>query len=99
MGRGAVATSCEDGVEGLAAAGASATGAGTTKGATLLRSGISMGISTGIGRGWVSNSMGKPITPISTSTAAPINRWRARRRITSMLSACGVRGRLDGFSA
>ena len=32
-----------------------------------------------IGRGWVSNSSGKPITPISTSTAAPISRWRARR--------------------
>jgi hypothetical protein len=41
----------------------------------------------GDGRGWVSNSSGKPITPASTSTTAPIRRWRARRRIASMLSA------------
>ena len=86
------------GVAGLAT-GASATGAGTTSGATLLRSGISMGISTGTGRGWVSNSSGNPTTPSSTNTAAPIRRCRARRRITSMLSACDERESLTGFSA
>jgi hypothetical protein len=61
--------------------------AGTGSGLTLLRSGISIGMSTATGRGWVSNSSGKPITPTSTSTAAPIRRWRARRRMASTLSA------------
>ncbi len=60
---------------------------GRASGLALLRSGISIGMSTEIGRGWVSNSKGKPITPTSTSTAAPSSRWRARRRIASILSA------------
>ena len=64
---------------------------GTTIGATWLRSGISMGISTGIGLGWLSNSSGKPTTPSKTSTAAPINRCLARRRMVSMLSAGAAR--------
>ena len=60
---------------------------GGASGLTLLRSGISMGMSTATGRGCVSNSRGKPMTPASTSTTAPIRRWRARRRMTSTLSA------------
>jgi 50S ribosomal subunit-associated GTPase HflX len=55
-------------------------------GLTALREGISIAISTGTGLGWLSNNSGKPITPISTRTAAPIRRWRARRRTTSTLS-------------
>ena len=55
-------------------------------GLALLRSGISIGMSTAMGRGWVSNSSGKPITPSSTSTPAPISRCLARLRIASMLS-------------
>jgi hypothetical protein len=50
-----------------------------------------MGISTGIGLGWLSNSSGKPTTPSKTSTAAPINRCLARRRMVSMLSAGAAR--------
>ena len=64
--------------------------AGTGSGAALSRSGISIGMSTEIGRGCVSNSSGKPTTPASTSTVAPIRRWRARRRIASMLSGWRV---------
>ena len=59
-------------------------------GLTVFLSGISMGISTEIGRGWLSNSSGKPITPTSTSTDAPINRWRARVRMASTLSVAGA---------
>ena len=62
------------------------TGAADASGAVLLRSGMVMGMSTATGRGWVSNSSGKPTTPTSTSTAAPIRRWRARLRMTSTLS-------------
>ena len=65
---------------------------GNGSGATLLRSGMSICTSTGIGRGWVSNSSGKPTTPTSTSSTAPIKRWRARLRISSMLSAGRVAG-------
>jgi hypothetical protein len=68
--------------------------AGTGSGLTLLRSGISMGMSTDTGRGCVSNSSGKPITPSSTSTAAPSSRWRARRRMDSTLSAGTAAGAL-----
>ena len=68
--------------------------AGTGSGLTLLRSGISMGMSTDTGRGCVSNSSGKPMTPSSTSTAAPSNRWRARRRMVSTLSAGAAAGAL-----
>ena len=58
--------------------------------------GISIGMSTGIGRGCVSNSSGKPMTPTPTSTAAPIRRCRARVRAcctASPASAGGARGR------
>lgn len=44
-----------------------------------------MAMSTGTGRGWVSNSRGSPMTPASTSTLAPIRRWRERRRKVSMV--------------
>ena len=63
-----------------------ALGAGSVKGLTLFLPGISIGISTAIGRGWVSNSKGKPTTPMSTSTTAPIRRCLARLRIASTLS-------------
>jgi hypothetical protein len=65
------------------------TGSGMRSGATLSLSGMVMGASTATGRGWVSNSSGKPMTASSTSTAAPIRRWRARRRTLSMVS-CGA---------
>ena len=42
--------------------------------------GISIGMSTGMGRGRVSNTSGKPITPMTSSTTAPIRRRRARVR-------------------
>ena len=54
-------------------------GGNGSDGAASLR-GISIGMSTGIGRGWVSNSSGKPTTPTPSSTAAPIRRRRARVR-------------------
>src|SRR5690606_23597801 len=60
---------------------------GNANGLALVLSGISMGISTSIGLGWVSNNSGKPITPTSTSTAAPTRRWRALLRMASILSA------------
>lgn len=44
------------------------------------RRAMSMGVSTGSGRGCVAKIIGKPITPATTSTAAPIRRWRARVR-------------------
>ena len=43
-------------------------------------------MSMAIGRGCVSNSKGKPTTPASTKTAAPISLCLARLRTTSMLS-------------
>jgi hypothetical protein len=43
-------------------------------GGVLLRAGISIGMSTAIGRGWLSKNRGKPITPAATSTLAPIRR-------------------------
>jgi hypothetical protein len=43
---------------------ATAFGGGGASGLTWLRSGISIGMSTATGRGWVSNSSGKPITPV-----------------------------------
>jgi hypothetical protein len=46
-----------------------------------------MGVSTDIGRGWVSNNKGKPMTATNTKTTEPIRRWRARLRSTSKLSA------------
>jgi hypothetical protein len=55
------------------------------KGGTLAASGISMGMSTVIGRGWWSNSNGSPTTPSSTKTADPIRRCSARLRNISML--------------
>ena len=54
-------------------------GGNGSDGAPSLR-GISIGMSTGIGRGCVSNNNGKPITPTPSSTAAPIRRRRARER-------------------
>ena len=42
--------------------------------------------STGIGRGWVSNKSGKPTTPMTTSTPAPISRRRARVRACATAS-------------
>jgi hypothetical protein len=78
----------------LLVAGAVAGALGTGSGLTLLRSGISMGMSTDTGRGWVSNNSGNPITPTSTSTAAPSRRWRARRRMDSTLSAGTAAGAL-----
>ena len=76
------------GSAGLAAWAVSAglTAAMGVPGLTALREGISIAISTGTGLGWLSNKRGKPITPISTRTAAPISRWRARCRTTSTLS-------------
>ena len=61
--------------------------AGVEAPATPLRAGISIGRSTGIGRGWVSNSNGKPMTPASSSTVAPISRRRARARASRTASA------------
>ena len=43
-------------------------------GLTLCLAGISMAMSTGTGRGWLSNSRGKPTTPSKTNTAAPMSR-------------------------
>ena len=88
-GAGAGVDAARTGAEaagGTAAGAASAGAEATDKGLTLLRSGIWMATSTATGRGWVSNTSGKPITATSTSTAAPIRRWRARRRRPSMLS-------------
>ena len=84
---GALATRCISGVSVWVVA----CSPGTTKGATWLRSGISIGMSTGMGRGCESNSMGKPITPKPIKTAAPINRCRARWRNCSTLWACAAR--------
>ncbi|MES2529636.1 MAG: hypothetical protein V4636_01265 [Pseudomonadota bacterium] len=85
---GAAATREPDDPESaVAPVGAEAATDGTTKGLVLVRSGISIGMSTAIGLGWVSNRSGKPITPKRTSTAAPSRRWRARRRMASTLSA------------
>ena len=58
-------------------------------GASSLR-GISIGMSTGIGRGCVSNTSGKPTIPITTSTAAPIRRCRARTRACWTASAVSL---------
>jgi len=54
--------------------------AGMESGAAPSFFGISIGMSTGMGRGWVSNSRGKPMTPMITSTSAPMSRLRARVR-------------------
>jgi len=40
--------------------------------------GISMRTSMGVGRGCVSNTKGNPMTPITSKTAAPTTRRRAR---------------------
>src|SRR5262249_21305210 len=63
-------------------------------GAVSLR-GISIGMSTGMGRGCVSNSSGNPITPTPRSTAAPTRRRRARERATCPQSAAAVPARLE----
>ncbi len=42
-------------------------------------------MSTAMDRGWLSNSSGNPMTPAATRMLAPIRRWRARRRTTSMV--------------
>jgi hypothetical protein len=62
------------------AVGAAATG---VKGETAGWAGIRMGKSTEIGRGWVSNTMGKPTTATTTKRDAPIKRWRDWRRTSS----------------
>ena len=59
-------------------------------GLTVFLSGISIGISTEMGRGWLSNSNGNPMTPSKTSTDAPIKRCRARVRMASTLSGAGT---------
>src|SRR5690606_21537409 len=74
------------GVGAGAAAGAAGAGMG------VLRAGISIGRSTPTLRGWLSKSSGKPTTPATTSTLAPISRCRARRRTASM-----VGGDADGL--
>jgi hypothetical protein len=48
---------------------------------------MTMGTSAAMGRGVVSNTMGKPTTATNTKTATPIKRWRAWRRKSSMLGA------------
>ena len=70
---------------------------GSVSGASLLRSGMSMGVSTAIGRGCLSNKSGNPTTPINTNTVAPTKRYLARWRMASML--CGWGGALVGSSA
>jgi len=67
---------------------AEASGLLRTSGLVLPLAGMSMGISTGIGRGLESNNSGKPITPARTSTLAPMRRCRARRRMASMVGGC-----------
>ena len=59
--------------------------------AVVVESGLSLSgmvicISTGIGRGWLSNNKVKATMPSATNTTAPIKRWRARVRRVSMLS-------------
>ena len=49
-----------------------------------------MATSTGMGRGWESNSSGKTTTAASTNTATPISRCLARWRTSSMLGGDGV---------
>ena len=58
----------------------------TSGGAASLR-GISIGMSSGIGRGWVSNTSGKPMMPTSSRTTAPISRRRACVRARCTASA------------
>jgi hypothetical protein len=55
-------------------------GGGGVSGGKASRLGISIGMSTGIGRGWVSKTSGKPMMPIASRTVAPIRRCRARVR-------------------
>ena len=72
-------------------AGANA-GVGISTGLPLSLSGISMGISSATGRGWVSKTKGKPITPARTRAAAPTRRCRARWRRRSRLSPADAGG-------
>jgi hypothetical protein len=44
-----------------------------------------MGKSTGMRRGCLSNTMGKPTTATTTKSEAPIKRWRDWRRTSSSL--------------
>ena len=60
--------------------------------------GISIGMSTAIGRGWVSNSSGKPTMPTPTSTAAPISRRRARVRAACTVAASSTAPGWAGLS-
>jgi hypothetical protein len=70
---------------------AGASGAGSTvSGLAVLRDGISMGISTGNGRGCVSNNKGNSTTAASTSTDTPIRRCLARCRTSSTLGGVAV---------
>ncbi len=60
---------------------AGARGGGTVNGASASRRGISIGTSTGIGRGCVSNTSGKPMMPIAQQhhrADQPLARARAR---------------------
>jgi len=60
---------------------------GIASGGSESRRGISIGTSTGIGRGCVSKTSGKPMMPIASKTIAPISRWRARVRACCTASA------------
>jgi hypothetical protein len=60
-----------------AATSAAGRDAGIDSGAAPSREGIWIGMSTGIGRGCVSNSSGKAITPAPSNTTAPTSRRRA----------------------
>jgi hypothetical protein len=61
-------------------------GDGGTLTAVFALSGISMGISSPTGLGWVSNTNGNPITAINTNTPDPINRCLTRFLNASKLS-------------
>ena len=67
-------------------------GGGIASGGIASWRGISIGMSTGIGRGCVSNTSGKPMTPITSRTTAPIRRRRARVRACWTASAGSILG-------
>jgi len=79
--RDSVITSAADEAGAIATAGAGAEAndraGGITSAGALSWRGISIGMSTDTGRGRVSKTSGKPITPMTSNTTAPISRRRA----------------------